>query len=258
MSWRILQFFKHFFGSNSRHGTHSPFVFELIRSCIYAREPKLPQAHHQVFSQLEKNQGEVEGRDHGAGSWKRQKIAERAKKSSVPRFQAELLFRLSSYFKPEVCAELGTNVGKSLTALALAHEGGRFIGVEGNEALSKIADEQLKRLNLLNAQIVHKSFDEWIAQNEQKLDMVFLDGDHHYEPTLRYVEQLLPMMSQRGVLIMHDIYWSPEMLAAWKKLQQRNATLVFIDLFFVGIICKGRPQAGQSFRVRFPPGWLLF
>jgi len=53
MAWNYI---KHFFLSNSRHGTHSPFVYQLSEKAIYRRFPishiAFPSDYHPVYESL--------------------------------------------------------------------------------------------------------------------------------------------------------------------------------------------------------------
>lgn len=258
MLWKSVQFIRHYVSSKSRHGTHSPFVYQLIESCFYSKQPKLPKAYHEAFRELMKDQRVVEGMDYGQGRKRSFSIARRVKSAAIPTFQAELLFRVVNFFDPKLVVELGSNVGKSLCAMALASDSTACIGVEGNKALVEVCKRQLKALEIQNATLNCDKFSLWLEYAPQNIDVVFIDGDHHRDATLNYVDSLMPKMSEKGVLILHDIYWSKGMQSAWQSLQKLYPQAVFIDLFFVGFILLGRPQAGESFKVRFPPGWLFF
>ena len=60
---------------------------------------------------------------------------------------------------------------------------------------------------------------EELCSQQDKIDLVYIDGNHRYEPTLRYFRQLLTRITPESVLIFDDIHWSPEMEAAWEEIR---------------------------------------
>jgi len=68
-----------------------------------------------------------------------------------------------------------------------------------------------------------------------KVDMVFLDGNHRLEPTIRYFEMILSYSHGGTLIIFDDIHWSPGMEAAWYEVRQHPQVTATIDLFFLGI-----------------------
>lgn len=46
--------------------------------------------------------------------------------------------------------------------------------------------------------------DEFFRQNERKFDLVFIDGLHHAEQVLKDVENTLRVLTENGVVVLHD------------------------------------------------------
>jgi len=74
------------------------------------------------------------------------------------------------------------------------------------------------------------------SKQESKLDMVFVDGNHRKEPTLRYFEMLLPMIADTSLIVFDDVHWSVEMEEAWKQICDDQRVMLSVDLFFIGIV----------------------
>jgi predicted O-methyltransferase YrrM len=84
------------------------------------------------------------------------------------------------------------------------------------------------------------------------IDMAFVDGNHRYEPTVRYYRELLPAMHEYSVLIFDDIHWSKEMEQAWDEIRNDSAVTLSIDLFFIGLVFFRKEQKiKQHFVIRF-------
>ncbi len=83
------------------------------------------------------------------------------------------------------------------------------------------------------------------------LDFAFFDGNHRYEPTLRYFNLCAARRTERSVFVLDDIHWSAEMERAWNTIRQHPEVRLTIDLFFVGLVFFRRNQPRQHFRLRF-------
>jgi len=70
----------------------------------------------------------------------------------------------------------------------------------------------------------------------KSLDMVFIDGNHQFAPTLSYFEQIKPYLHDHALVIFDDIHWSKGMHKAWEMVKQDPMVRVSIDLFYKGII----------------------
>ena len=66
--------------------------------------------------------------------------------------------------------------------------------------------------------------------------MVYIDGNHTYEATLRYFNLLLPQCTANTVLIFDDIYWSKAMTDAWTTIKQNEKVRLTIDVFQLGFV----------------------
>lgn len=249
---QIMDFLRHRLAAKTRHGVHSPFVYALVDECIYAATPGVSGKVLAHFESLKKDKTLLEGQDLGRDQKSSRTVSDYAKNSAIPDVQAALLHRLVSYLKPANVLELGTNLGKSLACMASASSEGSFVGVEGNEALAQHASESLRKLELSHARVVHTSFDEFLSSDDRKYDLVFLDGDHRYEPTMRYFDRLKTKLTPQGAIIFHDIYWSEGMKQAWDEIKKDRDVTVTLDLFFLGIAWMGKPQEKEDFKIKFP------
>ncbi|MEX2595581.1 MAG: class I SAM-dependent methyltransferase [Salibacteraceae bacterium] len=243
----------HWVRSKTRHGVHSPFVYGLIDECIYATTPRVPKFILDYFDALKGDRTLIEGHDLGKNAQTQKSVGHYARKSSMHNFQVQLLFRLIDYLKPNQVLELGSNLGKSISAMAAAYESAYFIGVEGNNALAVKANENLQALNLTSrSKVISSSFDAYFDANQQRFDFIFLDGDHHEQPTLRYFLKMKKVLNEGGVMVFHDIHYSSGMKRAWSEIKKDQDVSVTLDLFFFGLVWMGKPQAKEDFDIRFP------
>ncbi|MCB0430030.1 MAG: class I SAM-dependent methyltransferase [Flavobacteriales bacterium] len=175
--------------------------------------------------------------------------------SAMPARWGRLLFRMSNYFAPSTILELGTSLGMGTSYLAKGNPGARVITLEGCKQTAAIARENLHALNLDNVvEVVTGEFDAGLPialKNLRTLDMVFIDGNHRYEPTLAYFKACLPYAHEKTVFLFHDIHWSAEMEKAWEEVCKYPGVTVSIDLFHLGVVFMKRDQAQQHFVLKY-------
>lgn len=242
------------------HGIHSPFVFELTTGVI--ENNKLYYAYEYLADiryTLGHDKTIIEINDLGAGAEKNASrkisIKDVLHKSTVSPKYAKLLFRLVNHFQPQHILELGTSVGVSTACMAFARKKTDIYTIEGCQRLSAIAQKVFEVYNLKNIHQFIGNFDNLLADvlNEMKtVDFAFIDGNHRYEPTLRYFKQILPYTHSNTVLIFDDIYWSEEMTKAWNEIKKHNAVSLSIDLFQFGIVFfRTQNKETEHFCIRF-------
>lgn len=247
--------------SNSKgHGMHSPFVFDFITKVLN------DDRHFYAYGSIEDlrqllllDQKELLIEDFGAGSRVKKentrKICDIAKSSLKPKKFGQLLFRIVDHYSPAVILELGTSLGITTTYMASAKEGSSVTTMEGAKTVAAVARNNFEKLHLSNIEMVEGNFDETLSPVVNKLrsiDLAFVDGNHRYEPTLRYYRELLPAMHEYSVLIFDDIHWSKEMEQAWEAIKADEAVTLSIDLFFIGLVFFRKEQKiKQHFTIRF-------
>jgi predicted O-methyltransferase YrrM len=81
-------------------------------------------------------------------------------------------------------------------------------------------------------------------------DLIYFDGHHTKEATLKYFHQLLPTANNDSVFVFDDIHWSPGMEAAWEEIKTHPEVRVSIDTFFLGLVFFRKEQVKQHFTIR--------
>jgi predicted O-methyltransferase YrrM len=245
-------------GNGKGHGVHSPFVFALIRDVLNDRgEYYAYSAIEKLRLQLEQNNERIELVDLGAGAKgiREERIATITKRTSKYKKLARLLFRLTNYFQPATIIELGTSMGISAAYLYAGNTKSNLFTLEGAPAVAEQAGNNFNRLGYAGINVITGNFDETLTPLLAKLeniDLAYIDGNHRYEPTLRYFDQLLKKCHPNSVLIFDDIHWSEEMEAAWKAIQQHPEVRCTIDLFFIGLVFFSDSfKNPQHFTIRF-------
>jgi predicted O-methyltransferase YrrM len=250
---RLLSYLGYYLKVRNLHRVHSPFVFNLYSEQIVS------QREYYCFKPIEfrRTQLLIDKRslpdsDPGAGSNKLARnltVADVAQKSLVDAHYGQLLFRLVGHFKPNIILELGTSLGIAATYMSKAHKA-EVHTIEGRSDIAEIAKETFKKLKSNNVHLHVGLFDEVLPEllsTLKQVDFVYLDGNHQYDATLRYVKMLLPYLHEESVLIVDDIRWSNGMIQAWTQLQQMDEFHVSLDLLRMGILMKRSHQKKEHF-----------
>jgi predicted O-methyltransferase YrrM len=247
--------------SNGRgHGIHSPFVFDFVIHVL--NDKRTFYAYNKIedcrFTLLSDTTA-LEIRDFGAGSvsgnTKKKTIASIAKHVAKPKKWGQLLFRIVNYYQPQTILELGTSLGLSAAYMSMGNSKAKLITCEGAPAISAIAKKNFASLGLGQIEMVTGNFDDrldGILNQLATIDLIFIDGNHRKEPTLRYFKQLLGKKNDQTILIFDDIHWSKEMELAWKEIREHPQVMLTIDLFFIGLVFFRKEfKVKQHFVLRF-------
>lgn len=255
MWYQLKSYFRFLHKSSNQHGVHSPFVYQLITECFYDRSSfedyRKLDAHR---TSLLSDQATISVADSGAGSrvFKSdvRAIQDIAKLAGIRKKRQRLLYRLFKYLKIEAALELGTSVGLATAAMGLANPSARIITVEGCVETSKVAQKYSEELGVGNVIFEQSSFDNFLMNHEDRFDLVFVDGDHDKENTLRYFDLLKKKCHDHSVIIFDDIYWSPGMTEAWNTIIASEDITVSIDTFKWGLVFFRKEQGKQHFTIR--------
>lgn len=247
----------------SRHkygyGIHSPFVYGIVKD-LFKRNYVNKETHRveEIRKELKKSGKWINYSDYGSKSDrnndKQNKISTIISKSAIKKKYGELLFQLVRKFKPGNIMELGTSFGMSTMYMAIAGPDVKINTIEGCVEKAKIAERNFNKLNLKNIKLSKGKFDDvlpGIINRTGKLDMVFFDGNHRREPTLRYFDICLTKAHEGSVFIFDDINWSSEMKQAWQEIKLNRKVSVTIDLFFMGLVFFKNDCAKQNYVIRY-------
>ncbi|MDQ2772063.1 MAG: class I SAM-dependent methyltransferase [Bacteroidota bacterium] len=257
--FQLLAYLRFWLRSGNAHGLHSPFVFGLYTSVVrhpgqYGAYAAIEERRQQLLSSPQS----IRVTDFGAGSHSgagpQRRVADIARTAAKPRKLAQLLFRLVNYFRPATILELGTSLGLTTAYLAAADSRHRVISFEGCPNVAAVARETLATLQLKNVEVIEGNIDDTLAPTLAALgapvDFVFFDGNHRYEPTLRYFELCLAHRAEHSVFVLDDIHWSADMERAWETIKNHAEVTLTVDLFYFGLVFFRQKQPKQHFWLR--------
>lgn len=254
-----IDYLKHRLTANSRHGTHSPFVYKLTDEVIYDFSDK--KVYDDIETQRKKLLNDdrlITVTDLGAGSHlnknRTKKVSEIAKNAlKTPRL-AQLIYRLAAHQNPSNAIELGTCLGITSAYLAKAQPNAKVITIEGCPQTAAVARQNFSDLALSNVELEVGNFNDLLPmkiEQAEKLDFVYVDGNHTKEATLNYFNWCLPKIHENSLLIFDDIYWSEGMKEAWKEIKNHPEVTITIDLFWIGLVYFRKGQAKEHFKIKF-------
>ncbi|MBA6152719.1 O-methyltransferase [Gelidibacter maritimus] len=253
---QLLSYIKFLLKSKNQHGVHSPFVYDLVTTCFYDRKKHTEyQAIAAYRSELLQNPKKIRITDFGSGS-KIFKSDERAvnaiaRTSGTTLKNTKLLFRIVRYFQSPSILELGTNLGIATHAMALANPKASITTIEGCSEILNVANQQFSNKRISNVTTIQGDFTSKIQElTQDKWDLIFFDGHHSKEATLRYFEILLSKAHNDSVFIFDDIYWSKGMTEAWQIIKAHPKVTVTVDTFNWGIVFFRKEQAEEHFKIR--------
>ena len=262
--YRIWSFVRHRLTAwnTTGEGIHSPYLFYIVRMLLR------DENQYYCWSDIERRRAlllrderEIEVVDYGsAGSPEGTRVRRRV--SDIARVQLErpqigqALFRIVNYMSHETqrplrILELGTSLGVTTAYLAMADSRNKVVTMEGSKAVLDIAKEQWKALKIENIEWKEGRIEDTLyIYAREKWDVVFIDANHTYEATMRYVEALLPQLEEKGVLAVDDIYYSKEMTRAWEAIKSDARVTTSMDLYDAGLVFVDKHYLKRDYRIR--------
>jgi hypothetical protein len=167
------------------------------------------------------------------------KISSIAKTSLTPQRFSELYNRLIAYYPAtKSVLELGTSFG--INTLYLAEKKTSVVTTfEGCSAIADIARHTFEFAQATNITLLEGDINITLPaflESCSKLDIIFMDANHRYGPTVNYFEQFLHKIHASSVVILDDIHYSREMELAWNEVRSHKLVYASADLYRCGIL----------------------
>ena len=242
----------YFFKSVTKHKVHSPTVFsfatEVLEKTSTSKQKKIEAERKRLLTSKQI----IDFRDFGknGGVFKRS-VAEIAQSSLKSKKYAQLLSQLVKHYACKNILELGTSLGITTSYLAV-NKGTEILTLEGDQSVHDIAQGIWNQLGLTNISSMVGDFEESLQKlPNQHYDLIYIDGNHKYEPTVRYFDELLKKSHDQTIFVFDDVHYSKGMEQAWKEIQNHTNATVSIDLFFLGVVFVNPTLTKQQFKLRF-------
>jgi len=264
MWYRIWTYIRHLLTAwnTTGEGIHSPSLFYLVRFLMRDKSA------YYCWAEIEKkrrlllaSEEELEVVDYGSGGSRegthvRRRVCDIAKGHLEQPKIGQLLFRLVVYLgeqlkHPSEILELGSSLGISTSYLASADSRNRVMTMEGSGAVLNVAKGIWRQLEMENIEWVEGNIDETLyIYARKKLDLVYVDANHTYEATKRYVDELIPRLNERGILVLDDIHHSREMERAWEEIKADKRVTTTMDCWHVGLVFIDPHYLKRHYRIK--------
>ena len=240
--FRIFQYIKYWLLRLDEHSLQSPFLFELYQQCLNKSSRK-QIINHEIENlrvNLHQDQRRIMMNSYGSGtrllSRQSNNIGAIAKGGISSRIDSEILVNLIQHYKCKTLLELGTSLGINTCYLSKESNLEKIVSIEGNEELASIAEYNLKKLNCDNVELICNDIDDYFRSLDGKFDLIYIDANHTFDATNRYFNYALNHLSQYGIIVIDDIYWTPEMSNAWESIRTNNSEHLFVENDRIGIV----------------------
>lgn len=257
----FIQYLRHLLTVRSKYRIHSPFVFNFYKYVVS------DHTQYPDYEPIEKIRKDLLSRarfikrvDLGARSvafpfsQRFVRVRDIARKSSVSPQKGAFLYKLVKHYKPRTIIELGTAFGISSMYMALGYRNSHIYTMEGCNDTLHIATHNFTRLGIGNITEVCGNFDDLFPEllgKTETVDLVFFDGNHKLEATLRYFDEALSHAQNNTIFVFDDIHWSKGMRLAWENIRQHPSVRVSIDLFRLGVVFFRKELSKEDFILRF-------
>ncbi len=240
----IINFINYKLTAYTEHDVHSPFVFDLYNELILNIYPFSDfEKLNSIRTSLLKDNTVIDVTDYGVGSRKlktnQRQVSQIAKLGISNKKQSEFFYRLVNKFKPNTIVELGTSLGLNTLYLAKAAPKSIIYTIEGCNNISEYAQQVFKHNQQQNIKSLQGNFNTELPKLLQSLDtidLLYVDGNHAYEPTLNYFQLALEKKNSNSIFIFDDINWSDGMQKAWQQIRSHSEVTLSLDFFYFGII----------------------
>lgn len=252
----IGSYVDHLLRARTRHGVHSPFVYDLVAHVFRPHDgPPAGTVIEDLRKQLLRDHSPITVTDLGAGprSGTNRTVAGIARRALTPPNRARMLYRLARHLRAHHVLELGTSLGITTLHLAEGSTGG-VTTIEGCPHIAAIAARNFALAGRQDITAITGSFKEQLPQALQRmphLDLAFIDGHHAAEPTWAYFEQCLAKAHNNTAFVFDDIHWSRDMGLAWERIKAHPRVTVTIDLYTMGLVFLRREQVKEHFILRY-------
>jgi predicted O-methyltransferase YrrM len=247
--------------SGNRYRVHSPFLYQMICEVIRNNKPVEGEDKIEMLrKECLQNRSIIFKTDFGTGAGgsgsKKYPVTVRsvARRSLASRKEARRLSRMVSFVHAGRILELGTSLGITTAYLAKANPGARIITLEGCPELSKMASNHFSGLDLKNITVRVGRFEDTLGpslEELEKVDLVFIDGNHRGEALLNYFNRCLGHANNNTVIVIDDIHASPSMERAWETICRDERVRVSLDLFYSGWVFLRKESSKQHFKLRY-------
>lgn len=255
--FQILAYISHWFRQVDEHSLHSPFLFEFYSDLVKNLNQESIREIELLRNKLLNDQSIIDFQELGAGSRinksNQRKVSSIAKFSTTPIKFSIFLKELITKYKYSRVLELGTSFGLN-TLYMSDNKNIDLTTIEGEPSIAKMAKSHFEQFNRMNINLINSSIDEVISSGKLgniKWDMIYMDANHSYVPTLKYFNYFITKLNNFGVIVIDDIHWSKGMSKAWHEIKTKPEVSLTIDLFEAGLVFINENYPKEDYILKF-------
>jgi predicted O-methyltransferase YrrM len=249
---KAIRISQHYFAQNSfKKKTEiysNPLLKILVQSIEQVRNNDFKEEDRRIFSNIQKYREQLskseEIIDYSMFQEGQSGLVKTAfHRATSPEIWCKLHYTLTKNFQAQNYLEIGTNLGVSGSYILSGLKNQKdyqFISMEGVPKLVEISSKQFNTISDPNHfKIIEGLYEQTFSQMLEmpiQFDMAFIDGNHRYEPTLYYFQEIKKKLKNPALVIFDDIYTSNEMMRVWKKIQKDSDINYLVDLYKLGIV----------------------
>jgi predicted O-methyltransferase YrrM len=241
-AFQIKTFISYWLNAVDEHSLHSPFFFDFYKNVVQQKSREPLNRFEGLRKKLKQDNRTISVNDFGSGSQHhsgiKRKISNIANTSlSSPKF-ASLYQRVIKNYDSRNIIELGTSLGINTLYIA-NHDGANVTTFEGASAIADLARITFEFAQAKNIKLIEGHIDTTLPtylQTTGKIDFVFMDANHRYDPTLKYFDWLIRKVHHKSIIAVDDIHYSPEMERAWQAMKSHTMVYGSADLYRSGLL----------------------
>lgn len=243
-------------------GIHSPYLFELVRFVLRDKNT------YYCFETIEHRRDSLKACtdaldvvDYGSAGSKeglhvQRRVCDIARNHLESAKVGQMLFRIVNWLgtnekRPLEILELGTSLGVTTAYLAAPDSRNKIVTLEGSDQVLKVAQGVWRTMRYENIEWHEGNIDDTLfIYAREKLDVAYVDANHTYEATKRYVDFLLPRMNKKGIIVLDDIHYSSQMERAWEELKHDSRVTTSMDMYHVGLLFVDPHYLKRHYRIK--------
>ena len=226
----------------------NPLLTIIVESFLQLKYNKLSITDDSIFEACEKYRNQLLQDDTVIsfeifGSDKTMLVKDICEKAASKPIWAQFLYLITKRLTSPYFLEIGTNLGVSGTYILEAlksKKNSQLYTMEGLPQLCEIAQNQFSKISNNSKYKIYEglyknTFPKLLMDNKN-FNIVFIDGNHKKEPTIKYFIDLQAKLSSPAIIIFDDINWSLDMQKVWKIVKSNKNVSYSIDMFKFGIL----------------------
>jgi predicted O-methyltransferase YrrM len=255
----VGSYVRHLLKGLGPHGVHSPFVFKLITQVLVRNQKReVWKGIEEIRRSYLHDPTSYEAYDFGVGSKnlnRTRTISKAVFTAAMPKWKGEVIHLLVEHVQPNAIIELGTHFGIGTLYLSTAvGYSVQLITIEADPTHVACARKSFENFHASNIIQMEGTFEvelEKAIQMSSSHTLVYVDGNHSEEATLRYFHWLIEN-ENISIIVFDDIYWSKGMCNAWRTICADNRVQLSLDFYWFGVIFMRGRMKKEHFDLRWP------